>query len=202
MIVLGLTGGIGMGKSAVTKRLPSSIPVFDADKAVADLYEPLSKGGVWTYHGRDYRKAAGITRGKDEAIRMVMQDPAYMKLFAQIAHPFLIKQALTFIADNRHMKREFILLDVPLLFEMGWDKLLPIDVTITVSCPIHMQLERVLARPGMDRQRFANVIAQQLSDDERREKADFIVDTSGELEDTARQVEAVLLLAKNYRPYA
>lgn len=195
MIVLGLTGGIGMGKSAVTRNLPIGIPVFDADKAVADLYE--AKGGVWTYHGRDFRNALGI-KTKQDAIDLVLKDPAYMKLFAQVAHPFLIKQASTFIADMKLVHKKMIVLDVPLLFEMGWDKILPINATVTVSCPIDVQMERVLARPGMNRQRFANVIAQQLSDDERREKADFIVDTGGDLEDTVRQVEAVLLLAKNY----
>lgn len=197
MIVIGLTGGIGMGKSAVTKRLPIDIPVFDADAAVADLY--IDKGGVWTYHGRDFRNSLGI-KSKQDAIDRVLFDPAYMKLFAQAAHPYMLKQASTFIADAKRAGRNMAVLDVPLLFELGWEKLLPINVTVTVSCQFDIQMERVLSRPNMDQRRFANVLVHQLSDDARREKADFIVDTGGEMEDTVRQVDAVLLLAKNYRP--
>ena len=198
MIVLGLTGGIGMGKSAVTKVLQSKdIPVWDADKAVADLYEKDS--GMWYLHGRTFRDLVQC-RSKEEARDRVLDNPDFISLLGAAAAPFMIQQAKTFIADMKAAKKKLVVLDVPLLFESNWHKLLPIDATVTVSCSIENQAERVLARPGMHRNWFATVLANQMADFERRELATFIIDTNGELDSTPPQVEAVLLLAKNLSP--
>lgn len=199
MIILGLTGGIGMGKSAVTKQLQAKhIPVWDADQAVADLYGG-TKSGVWCYHRRDFQKQIGCST-KEEARSLVEKNPAFLTYLGQAAAPFLLKQATTFVTDQRYsMRRDIIALDIPLLFEAGWDKLIPFTRIVTVSCPLSDQQDRVLARPGMTLNKFATILDNQLSDDERREKSDFVIDTSGTLEHTEAQVEAVLLLIKNYR---
>lgn len=197
MITLGLTGGIGMGKSAVTSYLLSkNIPVWDADKAAADLYEPNS--GLWYLHGREFRELVAC-QDKAEARARVEQDSTYLSVLSAAAAPFLLKQATTFITDMRRLNKPIVVLDVPLLFESDWDKQLKLDVTVTVSCNAPTQFERVLKRPGMTRTVLANVIANQMSDYERRERATFIIDTGGEIEHTYKQAEAVVLLANNYR---
>lgn len=188
MIVLGMTGSIGMGKSTTAKMFADlGIPVHDADATVHRLYageavpvvEALFPGT--TANGKvDREKLAAKVLNNPEAIR---------KLEAAI-HPLVHAAETQFrekaVADGA----DIVLLDIPLLFETGGEH--RVDAVVVVTTTAQIQRERVLDRPGMTEEKFEAILSRQVPDAIKREKADFIVDTSDGIEHARAQVEMIV----------
>jgi dephospho-CoA kinase len=190
MIVLGLTGSIGMGKSTVAKMFAEEgAPAFDSDAAVHELYLP---GGAAVAPVE--AAFPGVTR--DGAIdraalssRVVGNAEAIGRLEA-IVHP-LVRQAQTnFLARERAAGTHVVVLDIPLLFESTGTQ--AVDKIVVVSAPPEVQCARVLGRPGMTEEKFESLLSRQVPDAEKRARADFVIDTSGPFDATRAQVRAVL----------
>ena len=175
MIVLGLTGSIGMGKStaaAAFRRL--GVPVFDADRGVR---RTLEDGGAAVpaiaaaFPGMV--KAGAVERAA--LAGLVFEDAAARRKLVSIVHPLVRAQELRFLARARIERRKIAVLDIPLLFETGADRLC--DATVVVTAPRFVQAQRVLSRPGMTKAMFARILASQMPDIEKRRRADFSAPT-------------------------
>ncbi len=186
--VLGLTGSIGMGKSAVAAMFRGlGVPVFDADAAVHELQgpggaciEPIERAFPGT------TGPAGVDRQKLGAA--VFGNPAALKLLEQIVHPEVAELRRTFLADNT--AAPLIVFDIPLLFEKVGNH--GLDAVLVVSAPAAMQRERVLARPGMTAEKFAQILALQVPDAEKRARADYLIDTGVSLAETRHAVQRLV----------
>ena len=196
MIVLGLTGSIGMGKStaaATLRRL--GVPLFDADRAVHRLLAP---GG-----GAVARVAAAFPGTGDEAGGIdrrrlgarVFSDPAALARLEGILHPMVRAEEKRFVARARARRDPIVVLDVPLLFESGGAA--RVDYVLVVSAPLFLQRQRVLRRPGMTEARFRAILAQQMPDWEKRRRADFVVVTGLGRGLTLRRLQAVLRMLRD-----
>ena len=188
MITLALTGSIGMGKSTVAAMFAEAgIPTFDADATVRRLQGP---GGRLI--PQIEARFPGTTRDgavdRDTLSAAVLGDPDELAALEAIVHPAVHHERTRFIVENGDAPA--LLFDIPLLFETGGDA--AFDKVIVVSAPADVQLERVMGRPGMTIEKFDQILARQMPDAEKRERADFIVDTSGSLAETKRQVDAIL----------
>lgn len=188
MIVLGLTGSIGMGKSTTAAMFRAAgVPVHDSDAVVHALYRGAAVGPV---------EAAfpGVTRegAIDRALlsQRVLGDGAAMARLEAIVHPLVAQAREAFLDEARRAGARVAVLDVPLLFETGGDAL--VDAVVVVTADASVQKARVLARPGMTEERFAAILARQTPDSEKRRRADFLIDTGRGLEAARRQVEDVL----------
>ena len=187
MIKLALTGSIGMGKSTVAAMFDrAGIPVFDADAVVrrlqaeGPLVEAIGTRFPGTVHG-------GMLDREKLAAR-VLDQPAQLKLLESIVHPQVQHARSRFIEE--HAGARALLFDIPLLFETGGEG--EFDKVIVVSAPADIQLGRVLQRPGMNREKFSALLARQMPDEEKRKRADFVIDTGGELSTTEAQVHDIL----------
>lgn len=173
MIIIGLTGSIGMGKSTVAAMFEwLGVPVFDADAAVRVMQGP---GGCALpaieaiFAGTTH--AGGLHREKLGA--HVFGNPAALKQLESILHPLVGEAQSDFLRCHR-LKRA-VILDVPLLFEKGgWRRC---DMTVVVSAPARVQRARVLARPGMTKTKYAAILKTQMSDGEKRRRADVVIET-------------------------
>lgn len=189
MIVAGLTGSIAMGKSETAKMFAArGIPVFDSDATVHELYGP---GGEAVEALRrlvpDAVEASAINRSRLAAL--VQADPALLKKIEAVVHPLVRKRQEAFLADAaRHS--DIAVLDIPLLFETGREK--SVDAVIVVSAGAILQRERALSRPGMTPEKLDFILSRQVPDEEKRARADYVIDTSCSLEDTGRDVERVI----------
>jgi dephospho-CoA kinase len=188
MIVAGLTGSIGMGKSTVAAYFRGKgIPVHDADRIVHDLYggeaAPLIEA-VFPGTVRD-----GAVDRAALAARVVGSSEALHKLEA-IVHPLVRRAEWRFLLKEQDKGAELAILEIPLLFETGSEKLF--DAVIVVSAPADTQRERLLQRPGMTEEKLAAILARQWPDAKKRQLADFVVDTGQPIEDTHRQIDAVV----------
>lgn len=190
MIVIGLTGSIGMGKSTVAAMFAEEgAPAFDSDAAVHALYAP---GGAAVapveaaFPG--VTKDGGIDRG--ELSKRVVGDVDAIKRLEAIVHPLVRQAQVRFLGDAIAAGDACVVLDIPLLFEGGGEK--NVDVVVVVSAPAEVQRARVLARPGMTAEKFERLLALQTPDAEKRARADFVIDTGGDLDATRAQVRAVL----------
>lgn len=188
MITLALTGSIGMGKSTVAAMFAEAgIPTFDADAVVRQLQGP---GGrlVPTIEAR----FPGTTRDgavdREALSATVLGDRDALAALEAIVHPAVHHERTRFIVE--HGDAPALLFDIPLLFETGGDE--AFDKVIVVTARAALQRERVLSRPGMTEQKFEQILARQLPDEEKRARADFVVDTSGTLEETRSQVGNIL----------
>jgi dephospho-CoA kinase len=173
MIVIGLTGSIGMGKSTVAAMfIRAGIPLFDADQAVHNLQGP--KGKLLKVIEARFPGAtgpAGVDRQKLGAA--VFNDADALRALERIVHPAVARLRRDFL--RRHRSRPIVVLDIPLLFEKkGWKS---VDKILVVSAPAWKQRKRVLARPGMSYAKFAKIRALQLPDAQKRKRADFIINT-------------------------
>jgi dephospho-CoA kinase len=193
MILLGLTGSIGMGKSTTAKLFAEAgAPVYDADAAVHRLYEGEAVPAI---------EAAfpGTTAdGKvDRALlsARVLHDPAAMKQLEQIVHPMLGASRQKFLHDAEQSGAPVAVVDVPLLFETGGEK--RVDVVVVVTTTSEIQRQRVLARDNMTREMFDTILARQLPDAEKRKRADFVVDTSHGLDPVRARIRDILAEAVN-----
>ncbi|MCJ8191164.1 dephospho-CoA kinase [Sphingomicrobium aestuariivivum] len=185
---LAITGSIGMGKSTVAAMFEQrGVPVFDADAVVRRLQGP---GGALVPEIE--RMFPGTTGeggvDRDALSKVVLGDPDKLSRLEALVHPAVHHERTRFILE--HGDRPALLFDIPLLFETGGEG--QFDAVITVSAPPEVQEKRVLARPGMTPEKFAAIRARQLPDAEKRARADHVIDTSGSLEDSERQVEAIL----------
>jgi dephospho-CoA kinase len=188
MLIVGLTGSIGMGKSAVAAHLRSrGVPVFDADAEVHRLYAgeavpPIEAAFPGT-------TVAGAVDRALLSARLIGDAEAFRRLEA-IVHPLVRAAQHRFLAAAAAAGAPIAVLEIPLLFETGGEA--RVDATVVVSAPAEVQRARVLARPGMTPEKLAAILARQLGDAEKRARADFVVDTSGTLEDTYHAVDMIL----------
>ena len=186
--ILGLTGSIGMGKSAVAAMLRElGVPVFDADAAVHELQGP--NGACLAPIERAFPGTtglAGVDRQKLGAA--VFGDPAKLKLLEAIVHPEVANMRRAFVADNA--RAPLIVFDIPLLFEKTGQH--GLDAVAVVSAPADVQRERVLARPAMSAEKFEKILAIQVPDADKRARADFVIDTGVPLAETRAHVAALI----------
>jgi dephospho-CoA kinase len=188
MIVLGLTGSIGMGKSTVAKMFADEgVPVFDSDSAVHRLQGP--EGALVEAieaHFPGTTGPEGVNRGT--LAERVLGEPEALRRLEALVHPAVAREREAFLAA--HSAEPLVLLDIPLLFEAGGAS--QVDKIAVVSAPADVQRERVLARPGMTAEKFERILARQLPDEEKRAQADFVIPTGGSLEETRRAVRRIL----------
>jgi dephospho-CoA kinase len=188
MMTLAITGSIGMGKSTVAAMfVEAGIPTFDADATVRKLQGP---GGRLVPQIES--RFPGTTRDgavdREALSSAVLGDPDELAALEAIVHPAVHHERTRFIVENGDAPA--LLFDIPLLFETGGDA--AFDKVIVVSAPPETQRERVMGRPGMTVEKFDQIQARQMPDAEKRERADFLVDTSGDLDETRAQVRAIL----------
>jgi dephospho-CoA kinase len=188
MIVVGLTGSIGMGKSTVAAMFADAgVPVFDADAVVHDLEGPGGK--LVARIEAEFPGTTGESGVDRPKLReAVFEDGAALARLEALVHPAVAAERESFLA--RHADAALVVLDIPLLFETGGDA--RVDRIVVVSAPAEVQRARVLARPGMTEERFESILALQLPDAEKRARADFVIDTDGPFEATRAQVNAVI----------
>ena len=188
MIVIGLTGSIGMGKTTTAKLFAEEgIPVLDSDEVVHALYRaeavPLIEAAFpgTTISGTvDRQKLGDILR----------RNPANFTRLEEIVHPLVRNKQEAFLAKARKDDRAFAVLDIPLLFETGAEG--RVDKVVVVSCAREIQRERVLSRPGMTEEKFEMILARQMPDAEKRRRADFVVDSGNGVEAARDQVKEIL----------
>jgi len=188
MFVLGLTGSLGMGKSATAKMFAEEgVPVHDADAVVHRLYEgeavPLIEAA---FPGT----TAGGKVDRDRLASHVLGDGAAIKRLESIVHPLVAAARDRFLAEAERKGAAVAVLDIPLLFETGGDA--RCDAVVVVSAPPDVQRSRSYERPGMTEQKFAAILAKQLPDVEKRARADFVVDTSNGFDAARAQVRDIL----------
>ncbi|KWV45835.1 dephospho-CoA kinase [Bradyrhizobium macuxiense] len=188
MLILGLTGSIGMGKSTTAKLfMEAGVPVYDADASVHQLYEGEAAPAIeaafpgTTVDGK-------VDRAKLSA--RVVHDAAAMKQLEQIVHPMLGASRAKFFADAEAAGAPIVVVDIPLLYETGGEK--RVDAVVVVTTSAELQRERVLARGTMDAAKLDAIIAKQVPDAEKRKRADFIVDTSHGLDPVRARIRDIL----------
>ncbi len=195
MIILGLTGSIGMGKSTTADMFRAeNIPVHDADKSVHQLYEneavlPLKKlFPTAVVDGRVDRQELG---------RIVLSDTGKMNQLENLIHPMVREKERKFLQCARSDNAPIVVLDIPLLFETGGEN--RVDAVVVVTASFKQQKSRVLARKDMNEEKFMSILKKQLADHEKRQKADFIIDTELGMESARNQVQEIIqqLLSSN-----
>ena len=188
MFILGLTGSIGMGKSATAKMFADEgVPVHDADAVVHKLYEgeatPLIEAAFpgTTQDGTVDRTRLG---------QRVLGDKEAIERLEQIVHPLVTRARERFLAEAERSGAAVAVLDVPLLFETGGER--RCDAVVVVSAPAEMQRARAFERPGMSEDKLSAILAKQMPDAEKRARADFVVDTSRGFDAARAQVREIL----------
>lgn len=188
MIVLGLTGSIGMGKSTVARMFEDEgVPVFDADAMVHHLQGPEGKlVAEIEAHFPGTTGAAGVDRTR--LAKAVLGDDEKLERLEALIHPTVATAREAFLAE--HAARLLVVLDIPLLFEKGgWNK---VDRIAVVSAPEDVQRARVLARPGMTPEKFDQILGRQMPDAEKRARADFVIPTGGPIDQTRQAVHRII----------
>ncbi|TPI12156.1 dephospho-CoA kinase [Mesorhizobium sp. B4-1-1] len=188
MIVLGLTGSIGMGKSATAKMFAEAgVPVHDSDETVHRLYS--GKAAPLVEAAFPGTTQAGVV-DRVKLAGKVLADPAALKKLEAIVHPLVRADADAFLAKHLAAGAPLAVLDIPLLFETGGRG--RVDKVVVVTASPEIQRERVLARPGMSEEKFSSILAKQVPDAEKRRQADFIIDTGNGFEAARQAVGAVI----------
>jgi dephospho-CoA kinase len=188
MIVLGLTGSIGMGKSTTARMFrDAGIPVHDSDEAVHRLYAGKALPLIEEAFPGTVRNGAV---NRDLLSAQVLGRPEAMRKLENIIHPLVRADADAFLARHREEKAPLAVLDIPLLFETGGQA--RVDKVVVVTAPAEVQRERVLARPGMTEEKLDAILAKQVPDAEKRQQADFIIDTSRGLEAARIDVDRII----------
>jgi len=191
VVVIGLTGSVGMGKSTTAGFFADAgVPVYDADSAVHRLYAGEAVALVEAaFPG--VSNAEGIDRAA--LARRVLGDADAIKCLEGLIHPLVRREEGRFLAEAERAKALVTVLDIPLLFETGAEH--RVDAIVVVTAPAEMQRERVLSRPGMTEEKLQALLARQMPDAEKRRRADFVVDTSQGFDSARRQVHAILQAA-------
>jgi dephospho-CoA kinase len=186
--VLCLTGSLGMGKSTAAKFFAEAgVPVHDSDAVVHALYENEAVAAIEAaFPGTT--SGGKVDRGKLAA--KVIDDKAALTRLEAIVHPLVAKARDKFLADAKARGAPVVVLDIPLLFEIGGSS--SCDAVVVVSAPAEIQRARAFARPGMTEDKFAALLAKQVPDAEKRARADFIVDSSQGLDHARAQVHDIL----------
>jgi dephospho-CoA kinase len=195
VIILGLTGSIGMGKStavAVLRRL--GVPVYDAD---LEIHKMLGPGGSAVAAVED--AFPGVRNEAGAIDRRLLGQRVFGRLeelrrLERILHPMVRAVERGWLARARARREKLVVLDIPLLFET--DRIDRVDGVIVVSAPLRLQRERVLRRPGMSAERFAAILRSQLPDSEKRRRADFVVSTALSRAAAARQIRSIVRRVK------
>ena len=192
MIVIGLTGSVGMGKSTTAAMFAAAgVPVFDADAAVRRLYAGAAVAPVEaafpgvTRDGRIDREALGPR---------VIGDEAAMRRLEAIVHPLVRAARESFLAEARAAGAAMAVLDIPLLYETGGAA--EVDVVVLASAPKAVQKARVLARLGMTEAKFEAILGKQMPDAEKRKRADLVIETGDGLEAAERRVREIIVALK------
>ena len=188
MFILGLTGSLGMGKSATAKMFAEEgVPVHDADATVHKLYDGAAVAPIeaafpgTTANGKVDRAKLG---------QRVLGDKAALKRLEEIVHPLVREDEKAFLTQAKRNGAKVVVLDIPLLFETGGDE--RCDAVVVVSAPAETQRARVFERPGMSVEKFEALLAKQMPDSGKRARADFIVDTSKGFDHARAQVRDIL----------
>jgi dephospho-CoA kinase len=186
--VLCLTGSLGMGKSTAAKFFAEAdVPVHDSDAVVHALYEGEAVAAIEAaFPGTT--SGGKVDRGKLAA--KVIDDKAALARLEAIVHPLVAKARDKFLADAQASGAPVVVLDIPLLFEIGGSS--DCDAVVVVSAPAVVQRSRALARPGMTEEKFASLLAKQMPDAEKRARADFIVDSSQSFDHARAHVHDIL----------
>lgn len=190
MKLIGLTGSIGMGKSTTASLFAEmGLPVYDADAAVHRLY---ARGGAAVRPVAELFPEVEVDGAVDRRrlSARVLGNDAAMRALEAVVHPLVGADRQAFFEDARAQHADLVVLDVPLLFETGGAK--GLDAVVVASAPEDMQRDRVLARPDMDPDKFAAILARQTPDADKRARADFVVDTSRGLDPARDQVVRII----------
>jgi dephospho-CoA kinase len=188
MIILGLTGSIGMGKSTTAKLFAEAgVPVYDADAIVHRIYQGEAVPAI------EAAFPGTTSDGKVDRARLsatVVHDPAAMRRLEQIVHPMLRSYHQKFLDDAERAGAPVVVMDVPLLFETGGEK--RVDAVVVVTTAPEVQRERILARGTMTAETLDAILARQTPDAEKRRRADFVVDTSHGLDPVRARIRDIL----------
>jgi dephospho-CoA kinase len=188
MIVLGLTGSIGMGKSTTARMFAEAgVPVHDSDEAVHRLYSGEAAPMVEAVF------PGTVTDGtvdRERLAQRVLGDPMAIRKLEGLIHPLVRADADAFLARHRKAGAPLAVLDIPLLFETGGRG--RVDKIVVVTAPPEIQRERVLARPGMTEEKFRAILAKQVPDAEKRKLADFIIDTGSGMQAARAAVQGII----------
>lgn len=189
MLIIGLTGSIGMGKSTIAQRFRErGIPVCDADALVHELYEGKAVAPV------EAEFPGSTTDGRIDRTKLsaaLLRNPEGFKRLGEIVHPLVHSAERDCLQAAKAGGASMAVLEVPLLFEPGNDK--RCDVTIVVSAPADVQRERVMLRPGMTAEKLDTILARQMPDAEKRKRATYVVDTGIAIEETLAQVDRIIV---------
>jgi dephospho-CoA kinase len=191
MIVLGLTGSIGMGKSTTAKLFAEAgVPVYDADATVHKVYEGEAAPAIEeAFPGT----TAGGKVDRTKLSAQVLHDAAAIRRLEQIVHPMLRAYHQKFLDEAEQSGAPVAVVDVPLLYETGGEK--RVDAVVVVTTSPEIQRERILARDNMTGEKLDAILARQLPDAEKRKRADFIVDTSHGLDPVRARIRDILIEA-------
>ena len=188
MLIIGLTGSIGMGKSTIAKRFKAlGVPVVDADQVVHDLYAGRAAAPV------EAAFPGVVVDGVIDRARLsaaLMADSSRFKQLEAIVHPMVHQAQRDLMTAYFVAGEQIVVLENPLLFEMGGDA--RVDFTVVVSAGPDLQRERVMMREGMTAEKFEAILARQLPDAEKRRRADFVVDTGAPVEVSYAEVDAIV----------
>jgi dephospho-CoA kinase len=188
MLILGLTGSVGMGKSTTARFFAEEgVPVYDADAEVHRLYEGAAAPAI------EAAFPGTTVGGKVDRTRLsarVLGDAAALKRLEAIVHPLVRDAEHRLLAEAEARGAKVAVLDIPLLFETGGEA--RVDAVVVASAPPEVQRGRVLERPGMTVEKLEAILAKQMPDAEKRRRADFVVDTSRGFAAAHAQVRAIL----------
>jgi len=188
MLVIGLTGSIGMGKSAAATHFArAGVPVFDADAEVHRLYAGKAVPAIAAVFPNAVR---GGKVDRSLLAQEVAGSPERLKTLESIVHPMVVKAEIDFLREQDRRGARLAVLEIPLLFETGAES--RVDVTVVVSAPAEAQKMRVLARPGMTEAKLAGLLKRQVPDREKRARADFVVDSDTSLAHMQAQIDSLI----------
>jgi len=190
MIIIGLTGSIGMGKTTTSKMFAEAgAAVFDADACVHDLY---AKGGAAVPIIRavfpDAIKRGAIDRA--QLSKHLQKDPLHIQVLESFIHPLVGEARAKTLADAKKSGKKIMVFDVPLLFETGGDQ--HVDKIVVVSASAEVQRQRVMSRPDMSTEKFEMILSRQTPDAEKRKRADYVVETDKGLDFARAQVQDIM----------
>ena len=193
MIILGLTGSIGMGKTTTAALFrQAGVPVYDADAAVHALYAP-GGAAVAPVEAAFPGVCVGGEIDRARLSERIAADPAALTRLEAIVHPLVAAERAAFLRSAEG--HDVAVLDIPLLFETRAEAL--VQAVVVVSAPPDVQRQRVLARPGMSEAKFLALLARQTPDAEKRRRADFVIDTGAGVEVAARRVAEILVAVRD-----
>lgn len=188
MIVIGLTGSIGMGKSTTAALFADEgVPVNDSDQVVHDLYRSDAVAPIAELF------PDVVVDGVVDRVKLsenLAKNPAKFRDLEAIVHPLVRAREVAFLQKQRELGCSIVVLDIPLLFETGADARM--DKVVVVTCEPDVQRQRVLSRPGMTEEKFALILSRQTPDAEKRARADYVIDTGHGIDMAREQVKTIV----------